>query len=52
MLNIIKNKKYKNNLKSNQSSDSRVNKVASIIQDDIYLLKYIKNQKKFYFKIV
>ena len=39
-------------LKTNQKSDSRVNKVASIIQNDIYLLKYIRNQKKFYFKII
>ena len=39
-------------LTTNQKSDSRVNKVASIIQNDIYLLKYIRNQKKFYFKII
>ena len=39
-------------LKANQASDSRVNKVASVIKDDIYLLKYIKNQKKFCFKII
>ena len=39
-------------LKTNQKSDSRINKVASIIQDDFYLLKYIRNQKKFYFKII
>ena len=39
-------------LKTNKKSDNRVNKVASIIQNDIYLLKYIRNQKKFYFKII
>lgn len=39
-------------LKTNQKSDNRVNKVASIIQNDFYLLKYIRNQKKFYFKII
>ena len=39
-------------LKNNQASDTRVNKVASVIKEDIYLLKYIKNQKKFCFKII
>ena len=39
-------------LKNSQKSDSRINKVASIIQNDFYLLKYIRNEKKFYFKII
>lgn len=37
---------------SNQKSDSRVNKVASVLQKDFYLLKYINNGKKFYFRKV
>lgn len=39
-------------LKTNQKADMRTNKVASIIQSDIYLLKYIINEKKFYFNII
>ncbi|MGL4954995.1 MAG: phospho-sugar glycosidase domain-containing protein, partial [Cetobacterium sp.] len=31
--------------------DERTNVVASILQEDLYLLKYIKDGKRFYFKI-
>lgn len=37
---------------SDQKSDNRTNNVASILQEDFYLLKYISNGKKFYFKMV
>lgn len=39
-------------LKTNQEKDSRTNVVASILQKDIYLLKYIQGGKKFHFNIV
>lgn len=39
-------------LKTNQKSDYRTNVVASVLQKHIYLLKYIKAGKKFYFNIV
>lgn len=39
-------------LKVNQSSDRRTNVVASVLQNDFYLLKYIKGGKKFYFNII
>ncbi|WP_250673031.1 MupG family TIM beta-alpha barrel fold protein [Paraclostridium ghonii] len=35
-----------------QEKDPRINKVASVLQDDFYLLKYIKDGKKFYFRKV
>ena len=37
---------------TDQKSDNRVNKVASVLQKDFYLLKYINNGKKFYFRKV
>lgn len=39
-------------IKNEQEKDSRVNKVAYILQDDLYLLKYIRDGKKFYFRKV
>ncbi|WP_294097209.1 MupG family TIM beta-alpha barrel fold protein [uncultured Cetobacterium sp.] len=36
---------------SNLKEDERTNVVASILQEDLYLLKYIKDGKRFYFKI-
>ena len=39
-------------LTTNQAHDARINKVASVLQDDFYLLKYIKDGKKFYFRKV
>ena len=39
-------------LKVGQKSDYRTNVVAAILQKDIYLLKYIKGGKKFYFNII
>ena len=39
-------------IKVNQKADIRTNVVASILQEDIHLLKYIKGGKKFYFSIV
>lgn len=39
-------------LKINQIGDKRTNVVAKILQEDIYLLKYIKQGKRFYFSIV
>ena len=39
-------------LKRDYSMDERINVVASVLQEDYYLLKYIVNGKKFYFKIV
>lgn len=39
-------------LKSIQKGDYRTNVVASVLQKHIYLLKYIKGGKKFYFTIV
>lgn len=39
-------------LKTNQKGDYRTNVVASVLQKHIYLLKYIKGGKKFYFNIV
>lgn len=39
-------------LKVNQNADNRTNVVASILQERIYLLKYIKGGKKFYFNII
>lgn len=36
-------------LKMNQEKDSRTNVVASILQKDLYLLKYIQGGKKFRF---
>ena len=37
---------------TDQKADNRVNKVASVLQKDFYLLKYINNGKKFYFRKV
>ncbi|MEG2786611.1 MAG: MupG family TIM beta-alpha barrel fold protein [Romboutsia sp.] len=37
-------------LKTDQDADFRTNKVATILQNDLYLLKYIKDGKKFYFR--
>ncbi|GAA0709065.1 MupG family TIM beta-alpha barrel fold protein [Paraclostridium ghonii] len=39
-------------LTTDQKKDPRINKVASVLQDDFYLLKYIKDGKKFYFRKV
>jgi hypothetical protein len=39
-------------LTTNQDHDARINKVASVLQNDFYLLKYIKDGKKFYFRKV
>ncbi|MGG7142014.1 DUF871 domain-containing protein [Clostridium nigeriense] len=39
-------------LKVNQEKDSRTNVVASVLQKDFYLLKYIFSGKKFHFNIV
>ena len=39
-------------LKTKQEKDSRTNVVASILQKDLYLLKYIQGGKKFHFNIV
>ncbi|MBZ9685829.1 MupG family TIM beta-alpha barrel fold protein [Clostridium estertheticum] len=39
-------------LKCSQKGDYRTNVVASVLQKDIYLLKYIKGGKKFYFNII
>ena len=39
-------------LKRDCCSDERINVVASVLQEDFYLLKYIKSGKKFYFNIV
>jgi uncharacterized protein len=39
-------------LKTNQEKDSRTNVVASVLQKDFYLLKYIHGGKKFHFNIV
>lgn len=39
-------------LKANQEKDSRTNVVASVLQKDFYLLKYIHGGKKFHFNIV
>lgn len=39
-------------LTTDQEKDPRINKVASVLQDDFYLLKYIKDGKKFYFRKV
>lgn len=39
-------------LKTNQKGDYRTNVVASVLQKDIYLLKYIKGGKKFHFNII
>lgn len=39
-------------LTTNQKSDKRSNVVAYVMKEDHYLLKYIKNGKKFYFNIV
>lgn len=39
-------------LKVKNAADSRTNVVASILQKDFYLLKYIKGGKKFHFNIV
>lgn len=39
-------------LKTNQKWDYRTNVVASVLQKDIYLLKYIKGGKKFHFNII
>jgi len=39
-------------LKINQKWDYRTNVVASVLQKDIYLLKYIKGGKKFHFNII
>lgn len=39
-------------LKTNQIRDARTNVVAKILQEDLYLLKYIKEGKRFYFNIV
>jgi len=37
---------------SDQEADNRTNVVASVLQEDFYLLKYINNGKKFYFRKV
>ncbi len=39
-------------LKRNQEADPRTNIVASVLQKDFYLLKYICNGKKFHFNII
>ncbi|KLE15817.1 MupG family TIM beta-alpha barrel fold protein [Clostridium sp. C8] len=39
-------------LKRNQDADTRTNIVASVLQKDFYLLKYICNGKKFHFNII
>lgn len=39
-------------LVTNQKADDRTNNVASVLQNDFYLLKYISNGKKFNFRIV
>lgn len=39
-------------LTTDQEKDPRINKLASVLQDDFYLLKYIKDGKKFYFRKV
>ena len=39
-------------LKVNQKGDKRTNVVASILQNRLYLLKYIRNGKRFYFNII
>ncbi|NKF08709.1 DUF871 domain-containing protein [Clostridium gasigenes] len=35
---------------SDQKADKRINNVASVLHKDFYLLKYINNGKKFYFR--
>ena len=35
---------------SDQKADNRINNVASVLHKDFYLLKYINNGKKFYFR--
>ena len=54
----LDNEKYKRYmgelqiLKRDCCSDERINVVASVLQKDFYLLKYINSGKKFYFNIV
>ncbi|AQM59808.1 MULTISPECIES: DUF871 domain-containing protein [Clostridium] len=39
-------------IKNNQREDERTNVVASVLQNKLYLLKYIVGGKKFYFNII
>ena len=39
-------------LKVSQKADKRTNVVASVLHNRLYLLKYIKSGKKFYFNII
>lgn len=39
-------------LKVNQGSDERTNVVAKVVKEKLYLLKYIRNGKRFYFNII